>query len=251
MTRAICQTVVFLTMYSVVAQQPAAQTELHVVSIYEGQTKTNGVLHGGKAAVHVDRPGKDVTLVLSSCDTVTWEVTASPKTKLAKVIVGGYHRQAAGVPAGVPVEEAFREGREKKDSILFPHKLEYANFRLAVEELHKLTKQEISSFQGGYRASLEQPLLVDAVQVEPRLASDYPKVSPPAELPRVKFTALHFTQAMRGQWLGSVGEFTLAGPDKATLKPLPKGIIALAHDPVGKKHYGITNHEVHEVDLEK
>ena len=250
MSRAMSLPVLFLAACSAVAQPPAAPSEVHVVSISAGQTKTNGVPHGGKAAVHVDRPGKDVTLVLSAYDSVTWEVTAAPKTKIVKVVVGGYHRQSAKVPDGVPVVEMFREGREGKDDLRVPYKFESGELRPAVRALHELTKQEIDSFTGASRADLENPFVVNEVQREPRLASDYPKVSPPAELPKVKFAALQFApQGRRGDWVGSVGEFTQAGPDKATLKPLPRGMIALTYDPVGKKHSGITNHEVHEVDL--
>ena len=76
--------------------------ELHVVALYEGNTKTGDMLHGGKATVRVDRPGKSVTLLVSSYHSVTWEISVAPMTKLVKVIVGGYHEQAAIAPAGTP-----------------------------------------------------------------------------------------------------------------------------------------------------
>lgn len=55
----------------VFGQQPAKppagdNTEVHLVSLYEGNYKTDGKVHGGKASVHVNRPGKSVILVLSS-----------------------------------------------------------------------------------------------------------------------------------------------------------------------------------------
>src|SRR4051812_28767666 len=116
MTRCRAAALVLMCGAAAIAAQPpappAAVSELHVVALYEGVTRTGNMIHGGKAAVRVDRPGKDVTLVVSSYNSVTWEVTAGPQTKLAKVIVSGYHRQAVKVPEGTKVVEAFREGRE-------------------------------------------------------------------------------------------------------------------------------------------
>jgi hypothetical protein len=113
---------------------PPTDRELHVVAIHDGIIKigdvyhTGGVAHPGKAAVRVDRPGKEVTLVLCGVGPVTWEVTATPTTKLTRVILGG-GRQAAKVPAGVAVVEAFREGREGKESVYFPYTMGSPQFR--------------------------------------------------------------------------------------------------------------------------
>jgi hypothetical protein len=112
-----------------------------------------------------------------------------------------------------------------------------------------MTGQELRSFQGAFRAHPDKPFVVDAVQNDPRLASDYPRVTPAAELPKLRFRAVRL---VRG-WFGptaSYGDFTQAGPDAASLKPLPWGITRLVHDPAGKKYYGLADHELHEVDLE-
>src|SRR5688572_19127742 len=73
------------TTRAVAAPEPPekpAEHEVHVVAVYEGVTKTGDQIHGGRAAVRVDRPGKAVTLVLSSYSSVTWDVTFTPQTRL-------------------------------------------------------------------------------------------------------------------------------------------------------------------------
>src|SRR5262249_39846977 len=88
-------------------EQPAkekdkADRELHVVGICEGFTESGGKIHGGKALVTVNRPGKQVTLVLLTSDPVTWEVTLGKDTKLEKVILGGGGRSVVkGLPEKV------------------------------------------------------------------------------------------------------------------------------------------------------
>src|SRR5262245_35417542 len=69
------------------AAEAKAERELHVVGLYEGFTKSGGKVHGGKALVSVKRPGKQVTLVLAAYNSVTWEVSADPDTRLEKVIL--------------------------------------------------------------------------------------------------------------------------------------------------------------------
>ena len=111
---------------------PGPDDELHVVALYGGNTKTGDMLHGGKAAVKVDRPGKNVTLVVSAYDPVTWDITVTPKTNLKKVLLGGYHRQAATAPGGVEVVDYFREGRESLDAIRFAYDKDRGAFRNSV-----------------------------------------------------------------------------------------------------------------------
>ena len=224
--------------------------ELHVVALYEGNTKTGDMLHGGKATVKVDRPGKSVTLLVSSYDSVTWDVTVTPMTKLVKVIVGGYHEQAANAPAGTEVIKAFLEGREKQDFIRFNYTMESGEFRRSVQEQFKMTGREIASFQGQYRFDPKKPIVVDSVQKDARLSSDFPKVEPAANLPKFKFQAVRSTPDRFGATF-TFGDFSAAGPDTDSLLPLPKGIGRIARDPMGKKYYGIDAHDIYEVDLEK
>src|SRR6476620_6862804 len=89
----------------------AVMPELHVVSLYESKVPVGGKDIPVKAQVVVNRPGRDVTLFLSAYEPCTWQVIVGPDTRLTKVILGGYHQQAAEVPKGVEVVELFYEAR--------------------------------------------------------------------------------------------------------------------------------------------
>jgi hypothetical protein len=233
------------------AKQPAANSELHVVCAHEGYTKTGDMIHGGKAAVKVDRPGKAVTLVVSAYNPVTWDVTVTPGTTLKKVIVAGYHRQAVGGQLnGVEVVEAFREKREGKPSLYAYYNIDSARLRPSIQAIHKLTGMEVRSYQGVYSAKADTPQVVDAVMKDDRLSSDYPKVTPAADLPKFKVQAVRLIPD-RYDLLASFGEFGATGPDAESLKPLPAGIRQVVYDPAGKKYYGVTVHDVNEIDLTK
>src|SRR5690606_32464098 len=70
-----------------------------------------------------------------------------------------------------------------------------------------------------------------------------------AELPELKFAAVHSTVVNRHELNSSIGEFTLQGPIVETLKPLPPGVRHVVQDPDTKKLYGLTMHDFVEVDL--
>jgi hypothetical protein len=225
--------------------------ELHVVGLYEGVERTGNELHGGRAVVTVNRPGSKVTLALVSYDSITWDVKVTPDTTLEKVILGGYYKQALKVkPPKAEVVEAWRdEGR--RDGVSFGgYKVESARFRGLVHELTKFTKLPISSFYGSYRYDHDKPIVIDKVQDDPRLSADYPKPTPLADLPDLLFRGVHDVSDERGIFTkNSVGDFTLAGVQTDSLKPLPAGVRRIAFDAKAKKYYGITMHEVVEVDL--
>ena len=85
--------------------------ELHVVGVHVGATKTDGMIHGPRAVVTVDRPKKLVTLVVAAYNPITWEIKIAPGSSVEKVILGGYHRQAVqGTPPSTEVVNAGREG---------------------------------------------------------------------------------------------------------------------------------------------
>ena len=239
---------------SLLAQQPAKAgagdaPEVHLVSLYEGNHKTNGKIHGGKASVHVDRPGITVILVLSSYDSVTWEVTVAPKSEVKKVILAGYHRQAVtGVMADV--EHAYHEGNKATHRFYAPYAIDSSTFRPTVQAIHRLTGLNIASFQGRYAFDPKMPFVVNEVERDARLRSDYPQPTPAAELPKLEFKALQITGNAPFA-TGSYGDFTLSGPRLDALKPLPRDVRRLAVDPETQKCYAIGLHEVLEVDLQK
>jgi hypothetical protein len=218
--------------------------ELHIVGLNEGMTGN------GKAAVRVDRPGKIVTLVLGAYGPVAWDVTVIPQTRLTKVILGGYHKQSvSGLPRGAEVVEAFAEGHIEETNLPAAYEVNSAKFRAVVRHVHWLTGQEVASFQGAYRPEPDRPFVVDRVQTDPRLRSDYPRPAPAADLPKLEFGALEVLDTA-GRTRVSYGTFTLTGgPKDGTLVPLPQGVIHLAVDPATRRAYGLTWRGVVEVDL--
>ena len=59
---------------------------------------------GTQIDVAVNSPGKPVVLMLGAYEPTIWNVGWSPQTRIAAVLVGGYHRQAvAGLEQGTPL----------------------------------------------------------------------------------------------------------------------------------------------------
>jgi hypothetical protein len=226
--------------------------ELHLVGIYEGNVETGNQIHGPRATVHVDRPGKHVTLVLVTYDPVTWEITPTEGTEVAKVFLGGNRTQAVkGLPAGVAVVETWRQVPAEQ--------LRYANesnspaYRRLARQAEKLTGLRVCSFQGAYCP--DAPFKIDRVQDSPRLASTYPQPSPPGDLPPgangLSFDAHYYVSRDR-HGIGrdtSFGPYTLLGPKKASLKSVP--VSRITYDPVGKTYYGIVGHDFALVDFDR
>lgn len=73
----------------------AEGAEVLVVSGYES---------GGSAAqVRIERPGKDVVLVLSSYETVAWQVVTGSDTRLRAIIVAAHEKPRVAAEGDVPV----------------------------------------------------------------------------------------------------------------------------------------------------
>jgi hypothetical protein len=227
--------------------------EVHVVGLYEGYTKSEGKIHGDRAQVRIKRPGKQVTLVLVSYKPMTWEVAIDKDTKLEKVILGGSAKQAAvkGLPEKVEVVEAFRGSKNGKLPFSV-YKIEDPSFRGLVEALDGMTGQKIASFTGLYRAEAENVIVVEDVSDDERFSIEWPKPIPAAKLPKLTFQAHSYTSSgEQGDVSRSFGEFTLTGPKKDTLIPLPDRVSRMTYDPVNKKYYGIADHGLAALDLEK
>jgi hypothetical protein len=227
----------------------ADNRELHVVGLYEGFTRTGDTIHGNKALVTVDRPGKRVTLVLTAAHPMTWEVTLGKDTTLEKVILGGRERsRVKGIPAKVEVVEAF--GARRSGLATYAYRVDSPEFRTLVDALDREVGLPIASFTGAYRAEAGVPLMVDEVQNSELLSADFPKVDPNAKFPKVTFLANHYVP---GGWphemTVSFGEFTLAGPVADSLKPVPARVSRVAYDPAGKKYYGIADHGLAAIDM--
>lgn len=148
--------------------------EVHVVSGYEA---------GSTVKVVVDRPGKDVVLVLGMYERKpTWQVEATRRTRLRRVIVGlrGDTKRSRvtstrrlTVVAGTGLRYA-----TSTDSINFVRFVAHLKCTLGVER--------VSSFFGAY--TLPREVRVDQVEKRDELRLDYPKAQRPGVNPR--FTLL-------------------------------------------------------------
>jgi hypothetical protein len=225
--------------------RPPVKSELHVVAIHDDDRDRNIV------QVSVDRPGATVTLILSAGSRVTWEVRASPKTRLKKVLLAGGDAQVAAVPDGTELVPMYDESGGRKRLVRVAYQIHAPEFRSSVRAIHDLTGQEIQSYQGLHRYDPASPFIVNSIQDDPRLSSDYPKLSRAADVPKVRSQAVFFKRIDKYETAASYGDFTQAGPDRESLTPLPSKIVRIAYDAKARKHYGITQHEVHEVDLAK
>jgi hypothetical protein len=226
--------------------------ELHVVGLCEGFTRSGDTIHGEKALVTVDRPGKRVTLVLTSYSQMTWELTVGKDTTVEKVILCGRKRGAVkGLPEKTELVGVFRDGARSPLAVS-TYKVDTLEFRLLVEALDREVGIPISSFTGAYAAKADKPLLVDSVQKNELLSADFPPVVPAAKLPKLSFQANHYVVGERFHEMAvSFGEYTLGGPTADTLKPLPKRVTRVTYDAAAKKYYGIADHGLVLVDLEK
>ena len=234
------------------AAKAGADHELHIVGIHEGFTRSDGKVHGGKALVNVKRPGKGVTLVLTAYNSITWEVTADPGTRLEHVILAGYHQQVVkGVPNNAQVTKGFRE-EGGGDFPFYASKLDSPQFRGLIEALDRAKRfKKAASFHGAYSAKPGEPIVVDRVQDDPRLSIDWPTPGPLGDLPRLTFKAAHLTSGKYGHETAlAFGDFTLNGPKMDSLKPAPKGVARMTYDPDGKKCYGVADagHTIVEFD---
>jgi hypothetical protein len=121
--------------------------ELHAVGVYEACSRSAGM--GPNAAVLVDRPGADVTLVLSNYEPVQWTVRATPGTQLERVVLLGY----GGSASKVYVDDRPFESVERTERSLYFYSEEGANFRQFVERVPELLGfDRIASFHGSYYA---------------------------------------------------------------------------------------------------
>lgn len=228
---------------SALAQAPAGKdviSEVHVISLDDSV--------GKPAPVHVDRPGVQVTLVLSGHRSIDWVVSASEKTKIAKVILAGDQKQTAKVPTGTIVEERFRQAGMRQPALEVRCTADARDFRDGILAVHKETGQEVRSFQGQAKLGVGEGFAVSRVSDDARLSPTFPDVSKPDDLPKVRFQATRGVGVGEHRVAASFGDFTQDGPDKASLRPLPRRIVRAVADPKGKKLYGLDGHTLHEID---
>lgn len=101
--------------------QPAAQTDaclriaaslpsdfaVYAAGAYSGRKIAYQIDQSGHEATQIDvevkKPGKPIVLMLGAYEPTIWNISVSPDTNVAAVLVGGYHRQAiAGLSESIP-----------------------------------------------------------------------------------------------------------------------------------------------------
>lgn len=139
-----------------------AACEVQVVGIYEGYTQTGDTIHGDRADVVVDRPGKNVALILSSYNPVRWNVRASPTTTLDVIVTTGHGSERSEVLVN----------DEKVDTINSPdlaigHQDQGSSFREGITSITKAFQTDrIDGFVGTYNAEADQALILDSADAD-------------------------------------------------------------------------------------
>ncbi len=227
----------------ITVQPPAGDRELHVVGVYSGRSNGGPSRNNerGDAAVVVNRPGKYVTLCLSSYEPVLWHLTIPEGTIIERLILGGYYEQTVeGLPPGVEVTKACPAGG-LSPWLWTGYSMESGQFYRTLCRLHALTGLELASFHGSYTAPYPTPFVIDTVQNDPRLRSDYPQPTPSDQLPDLRFNidfydgSRVFSQA-----------YSLGGPaDGSELLP---GNLRVTANADRTKFYGLDGEGILEAD---
>lgn len=119
-------------------------TEVILVSGYEPSGKI-GV--GSIVKVIVDRPRSNVLLVLTSYDTVTWQVEATQHTRISAILVGGYKKSQLVSKLNT---NAYRV------SLPYSYKKNNKNFVAALSKLYQwFGIDKVDVFRGSYKLPAE------------------------------------------------------------------------------------------------
>jgi hypothetical protein len=226
----------------ITVQPPAADRELHVVGVYSGMSNGGPSRNNerGDAAVVVNRPGEYVTLCLSAYEPVLWHLAVSEGTMIERLILTGYYQQTVeGLPAGVPVLTLDPGGPQPW--VWMGYAVESGEFCRGLCQLHAMTGMEIASFHGSYTAPYPLPFVIDAVQDDPRLRSDYPQPTPLDQLPNLAFSVDFFD----GNHVLAQA-YTLGGP--ANAGGLLLGNLRVTANADRTKFYGLADEGLLEAD---
>lgn len=220
-----------------------ASPELHVVGVYEGNTKTNDNIHGPEVHIQIDRDENPVILTLTSYEPVRWFVEMTPQTRLEKIILSGYRADES---------EVYLRGDlyspERLPERIFTYKNQGENFRQMVDLLTSKTGVEaLSSFHGSYRAKTE-PFIIDSISNAPENRPDYlkeylaPDVAPEQLKAYLEADATpvdsHINFSDKGFTVTHAGE-TKEFPVTLDVPPI-SWPMAAAYDPKRNRLYGVT-----------
>ena len=187
--------------------------EVHVVGIYESDGSNSTSPRAGRVAVKIDRPGKRVALILGSYEPEVWALTVTPGTILEKVYASGYYHQSITVSGATPLvgESCYEDANGPY--LYYGYNIETGAFRKALPILEVLGGGPLSSFHGTYHAASSTPIVIDAVQNDPRLSQRYPEPTAVNDLPDLD---LHFSLSFVSSLPDSPTlirkDYTLQGP---------------------------------------
>lgn len=136
-----------------------ANSEIHIVSGYEpGKTLTSKII--------VNRPSKNIVLILSAYDKINWDILAAPGTKIIQIVYGGYKDSYIKAPMGTKII---------KERLPYAYKTENVNFKTIQKYiLENFGKSQINSFTGSY--TIPEVVSISKVDSNSRLDINYPKV---------------------------------------------------------------------------
>ncbi|HEY5909559.1 MAG TPA: PA14 domain-containing protein, partial [Verrucomicrobiae bacterium] len=193
---------------------PPGGRELHVVSVYSGKYGGGPSPNHeeGLAAVVVNRPGQKVTLCLCAYEPVLWLVTPTNGTVIERVVLSGYYIQR--LQGLGPEVEILRYGfGENPGNYIWPgESLDTGRFYRTVPTIHAITGLEIGSFHGAYTAPYPVPFVIDSLQNDPRLRSEYPQPTPASELPDLNFQLSFYSGTGSGSGQVYSRSYKVSGP---------------------------------------
>ena len=130
------------TSSSSLTQEPGqcGEIETHVFGIYRAP--------GGKATVHVERPGHHA-LVVSAHDATHWTITTAPGATVDGVYAVGIHEQTVTAPAGTKIATDSRdEGGPQACGYSYPYDGEGCDTEQLLNLTGVITKHGATSFHG-------------------------------------------------------------------------------------------------------
>jgi uncharacterized protein YecT (DUF1311 family) len=146
---------------------------VRAIGVYRGEIDTDIQLESGNETkvieVIVNEPDENVVVVLMAYDPVVWQLKRTRKSRIAAVIVGGYHAQAVlGIERSVPLLFATHQGR--KDCGQYFHAYEAGKDLLqANTAIQNLTGRQIDQLWSSHKGS--------RVHIGTQPAGDMPLVS--------------------------------------------------------------------------
>jgi len=130
-----------------------AKFTVQALGVYKGHAITDVKLDDSWHEVRTldvvaNKPGEDVVLVLMAYDPVLWKVAHTPRTRIAAVIVGGYHgQQVEGIAKAVPLSISTHTGRKDCSEAFQANKASPELLR-ASEIVRAMTGRGIDHFTG-------------------------------------------------------------------------------------------------------